>query len=203
MRWASHNGGIPMQLCRRASEAASMQPSLKQAGIALAATAGLGIISAPFGLATGFLVRSPAPPKRLIAMTLLRTFFFPCLLEELFWRAVLLPQPNEKSWPWGQAVLFNLGFVLYHVPAGWLLTWSKAVPGACACFKDTSFLVLAMLLGFACTWAYWMSGGSLWVATIVHWLPVNVWLLLYGGEQQLRGVSARDQGADQQSPDHC
>ncbi|WP_293204846.1 MULTISPECIES: hypothetical protein [unclassified Microcoleus] len=48
------------------------------------------------------------------------------------------------------------------------------------------FLLLAAVLGVACSIAYLLI-GSIWPAVVIHWLGVTVWLLLLGGYRRLYG----------------
>eukprot|EP00928_Gymnodinium_smaydae_P087683 TRINITY_DN71915_c0_g1_i1.p1 TRINITY_DN71915_c0_g1~~TRINITY_DN71915_c0_g1_i1.p1 ORF type:complete len:268 (+),score=64.31 TRINITY_DN71915_c0_g1_i1:50-805(+) len=178
------------------------QNFLDTVAVSLGCVALLGAISVPFGLRTGFLERAERPPSsRAMLSTAVRTAVCPALVEEALWRAALLPQPRlasdaalstAPSACWLRYVLGLTFFVAYHVPAAWLLTRLRVAPGAFRAFTDWRFLVLATGLGVACTVAYAASGGSLWAAAFVHWLPVNVWLLCFGGEALLRGEARQD-----------
>ncbi|WP_325315277.1 CPBP family glutamic-type intramembrane protease [Microcoleus sp. PH2017_28_MFU_U_A] len=52
--------------------------------------------------------------------------------------------------------------------------------------KNPVFLLLAAVLGVACSIAYLLI-GSIWPAVVIHWLGVTVWLLLLGGYRRLYG----------------
>jgi predicted Abi (CAAX) family protease len=56
-----------------------------------------------------------------------------------------------------------------------------------------TFLILANLLGLACTLVYWLT-GSLWPPVLIHWIVVVVWLGWLGGLERLaqRGSNAVD-----------
>lgn len=143
----------------------------------------LGLVTVPLGLHSHFL--SPgiadvtwADGLRLAARVLL----VPALLEEGFWRVLMLPHPTEiisdrKRWYLGLPMLGL--FVVMHP-----LNAMTLYPTALATFTNPVFLLSATLLGLACTIAYWKS-GSWWVVTAMHWLVVTVWLLCLGGYSAL------------------
>jgi len=111
-----------------------------------------------------------------------RVLVVPALLEEGFWRVMLLPHPTEimsdrKRWRLGLPMLGL--FVVMHP-----LNAMTFYPMAFATFTNPVFLLSAALLGLACTIAYWRS-GSWWVVAAMHWLVVTVWLLFLGGYSAL------------------
>jgi len=111
-----------------------------------------------------------------------RALFVPALLEEGFWRVLLLPHRSEPLTPahrWQQGGLVLALFVLSH-PLNSLTFY----PAALVVFGTPLFLLGATLLGLICTLAYWRS-GSWWLAAAMHWLVVTVWLLGFGGYDQL------------------
>lgn len=119
----------------------------------------------------------------LAVLIALRSFLTPALLEETLFRVLLLPHPQELAsplsvWIWGGMGLII--FILYH-PLQALTTYSTGRP----IFMDSVFLLLAGLLGGACTVVYEFT-GSVWLPTCLHWLVVVVWLLFLGGYQKLR-----------------
>lgn len=75
-------------------------------------------------------------------------------------------------------------FVTYHL-LGAVVLHRLGRTGASKAFNDVRFLVLATMLGAACTLVYFGSGGSVWAATVMHWLPVCVWLCVFDGEEKL------------------
>jgi predicted Abi (CAAX) family protease len=106
------------------------------------------------------------------------SFFIPGLSEELFFRVIFLPHPNEKvsiktQFIWGIVAL--TAFIIYHPLQG--LTWN---PSGHEVFLEPTFLILAYLLGTICTIAYLIS-GSIWLPVIIHWLAVVIWIILLGG----------------------
>jgi len=103
----------------------------------------------------------------------------PCLVEEVLYRAVLLPHPVEAMSPKTRCVwtlVSLLAFMVSHPINGWIS--GRTV------FLDPIFLVLATLLGILCTLTY-LKSGSIWVPMLFHWLTVVVWIMFLGGWQKL------------------
>ncbi len=153
---------------------------LRAAGLTIA----LGLVAIPLGLLSHFLSLDQADitgsaQLRLVA----RVLFVPALVEESFWRVLLLPHPSEimsdrKRWRLGLPVLGL--FVVMH-PFNAMTFY----PRGFSTFTNPVFLLSAALLGLICTIAYWKS-GSLWVVVAMHWLVVIVWLLFLGGYSALQ-----------------
>lgn len=139
------------------------------------------LISLPIGFYSGFVRFDVFPDSRVaIAGILAGSLLMPGISEELFFRVLLLPHPTENAslaalWLWGCIGLVI--FLIYH-PLNILAL------GHDRTFRNPVFLLLAALLGIACTLSYWQS-GSLWPPVIIHWLIVVVWLLLLGGYREL------------------
>jgi predicted Abi (CAAX) family protease len=111
-----------------------------------------------------------------------RALLFPAIVEEGFWRVLLLPHKSEpmsdrKRWLIGLPILAM--FVLMH-PLNALTFYSQAF----TTFTDPIFLIATTALGLICTIAYWKS-GSWWVPATIHWLVVVVWLIYLGGYGRL------------------
>ncbi|HHP7232187.1 MAG TPA: type II CAAX prenyl endopeptidase Rce1 family protein [Xenococcaceae cyanobacterium] len=106
----------------------------------------------------------------------------PAILEELFFRGLIVPHPSEKAnliTLSGCIILSLLLFGIYHpLNAYWFF------PVARQTFYNPLFLFFALLLGIICTISY-LQSGSLWTAIIMHWLIVIIWLLVLGGIKQL------------------
>lgn len=191
---------------KRVLAAATAPVTLQACGVTGASLLALGCTAVPFGLCTGFLERpekEQANLDRKALGLLVRTAVFPSLMEEVIWRAAVLPHiavdgaaalAPAALVPW--AACWLALFVLYHVPGSFLLSKLKVAPGAAETFLDWRFLVLATLLGSACTAGYLGSGGVLWVPMLIHWLPVCSWLLFLGGEEKLRGTAVEIAEAD-------
>jgi len=108
----------------------------------------------------------------------LSLFIFPSLLEELFFRGILIPiGAAEKS---ATKKLFyllfsTLVFVLWHPLNALTINQSAQY-----FFLDIRFLFITFLLGLACGYTY-MHSKSIWVPVIIHWLAVIVWVFFLGG----------------------
>ena len=97
----------------------------------------------------------------------------PAFLEELLFRALLLPHPLEGVGTASMLAWMALSvgvFVLYHPVAGRF--WYRA---GRLLFDDSRFLLQCTLLGLACCLAYGLT-GSIWWPVLIHWLAVVVWL---------------------------
>lgn len=137
------------------------------------------VIALALGLTTGTLRLEayggePARFARFAAIA----FLVPCLSEELFFRAALLPDPKQSASPRHRAFRIALAlalFVLWHPLNGLFLKTD-----ACQVFTDPGFLMLAALLGCCCTATY-MRSGSIWPSTLVHWISVVSWKAFLGG----------------------
>jgi predicted Abi (CAAX) family protease len=145
----------------------------------------VALVILPAGLGTGFLRFAPLRARwRTVAGIAAAAFFSPALIEEMIFRVCLLPHPAEPvsvagRWLWGIAGLAV--FVAAH-PLGAL----RLPPGSPrrAAFGDPAFLLLAALLGAACSAAY-LGSGSLWPPVALHWIVVVVWLIGLGGWERL------------------
>ncbi|CAB9525551.1 Abortive infection protein [Seminavis robusta] len=169
-------------------------------GITAATTAAAGVGS----LATGFIELdnfSPPPPSDLWRP--LSAFVVPGLLEEVIWRAALLPTPAAPT---------TLSTILQHatqtaatINCPTTLTLYKtaltvlavhvashpvfsavAYPRGKQVFGDPRFLFLATIVLGGTTLSYIVSGGSVWAAVLTHGLPVALWRDFFGGERALQ-----------------
>jgi predicted Abi (CAAX) family protease len=163
---------------------ASLLPPLQQGALAhsLAVLTVYGVLALALGFASGFLTLPWSwPSLGPLLPRLAGLFLLPSLLEELLFRALLIPHPVE-GFPWRPElawIALSLGlFVLYHPLAARL--W---YPQARRLFDDPRFLVQATLLGLACSLAY-AGTGSLWPPVLIHWLAVVIWLEPLRGRQQ-------------------
>jgi predicted Abi (CAAX) family protease len=142
--------------------------------IFIIAALGIGFYSGLFHF--GFL-------KRKIGFLLLfTTFVFPSLLEEAFFRGLLIP--NDAIQHGAGRILFYLAvstllFVLWHP-----LNALTINPGAVPFFLKPAFLLITALLGLTCGVSYILS-HSLWIPVIIHWLTVLVWVFLLGGRNKI------------------
>lgn len=168
----------------RLREAATARPQAQDWLLAAVLTVALGLVTVPLGLLSHFLTPTLANVSWAECLRLAaRVLLLPALIEEGFWRVLLLPHPTEimsdrKRWRVGLPMLGL--FVVMHP-----LNAMTLYPVAFTTFTDPVFLLSAALLGLICTIAYWKS-GSLWVVTAMHWLVVTVWLLFLGGYSALQ-----------------
>lgn len=109
-------------------------------------------------------------------------FVFPSLLEEAFFRGVLIPNnvgTQSKSRIVVYIAVSTTTFVLWH-PANALTINTTAA----ALFLNPAFLLIVTLLGITCSVSYVLS-RSLWTPIIIHWLTVVVWVIFLGGRNKL------------------
>jgi predicted Abi (CAAX) family protease len=109
-------------------------------------------------------------------------FIFPSLLEEVFFRGVLIPNNavnhGEKRIV-TYIVVSTTAFVLWH-PFN-ALTINRT---AANMFLNPSFLLIVAALGITCSISY-VASRSLWTPIIIHWLTVVVWVVFLGGRNRL------------------
>jgi uncharacterized protein len=164
-------------------EAATTRPQPYDWLLAAGLTAVLGLVAVPVGLLSHFLTPTLADVSWVDSLRLAaRVMVVPALLEEGFWRVLMLPHPTEimsdrKRWRLGLPMLGL--FVVMHP-----LNAMTLYPAGFITFTNPVFLLSAALLGLICTVVYWQS-GSLWVVATMHWLVVTVWLLFFGGYSAL------------------
>ena len=135
------------------------------------------LIALTVGFGSGLFQFEPLTSKMafLLPLTLL---VFPSLLEEAFFRGLLIPRNTAGH---GRKYIIlavggsTLLFVVWH-PLGAL----TVNPGAIAIFFDPAFLLIVTALGITCGYGYVVS-KSLWVPVLIHWLTVVIWVLLLGG----------------------
>jgi predicted Abi (CAAX) family protease len=141
------------------------------------------VITLPIGLRTGLVRVEPVTGGRgrFVFLALLLVIR-PALLEELIFRALIIPHPAQ-GYPlritllWAVVGLFV--FILWH-PINGLFIRRIARP----LFTDPLFLTFAGLFGIACTTAYLIS-GSIWPPVVIHWAVVTPWILFLGGGNAL------------------
>ncbi len=141
-------------------------------------------IALPIGFWSGFLKVDPQTRRRTIIGVTVGCLFSPGISEEIWFRVLILPhkQENASGLTLGFWVSLSLAlFIVYHPLNG--LTF---YPVGRSTFLNPVFLLLAALLGVACSIAY-LQSGSVWPAVLIHWLAVTVWLLLLGGYRRLYG----------------
>ncbi|MFB2939022.1 type II CAAX prenyl endopeptidase Rce1 family protein [Aerosakkonemataceae cyanobacterium BLCC-F154] len=173
------------QLVWRINVAFFTFPTIKAWLIAAALLLILTLFCLPVGLWCNFLkVENMKAPKKIILSIIAGSLFFPGISEELFFRVLLLPHPQENRtiatvcfW----VIISLVLFVIYHP-----LNAVTFFPTGRKTFFNPVFLLLAAVLGIVCSIVYEQS-GSLWLPVIIHWLVVVVWLVFLGGYKQLRG----------------
>jgi len=105
-------------------------------------------------------------------------FVFPSLLEEAFFRGVLIPADTAVKGPRHTFMVVassSVLFVLWHP-----LNALTVNPGALPVFTDPAFLAIVLALGFVCGYSYVIS-KSLWIPIIIHWATVLLWVFFLGG----------------------
>ncbi len=139
---------------------------------------GFVALAAPVAALAGLLPgRVALDDPLVIARLLLLPLLIPALAEELFFRGMLYPHPDEPLPPrrrLGWAGVSLTAYLIAHPLNAWLLR-----PAARDTFFDPWFLLLVVLLGLTALLAYQRS-RSLWPAVAVHYLTVTPWLL-WGG----------------------
>ena len=132
---------------------------------------------------------------------ILQTLLAPALLEEAFWRVVLLPRLETiRQNPWwliwllaSQSLYVGfhpwfMGPILSSLPCNRMRR-----PGASRTFADARFLTFVLVMACTLNLLYYGAGfvaqtGTLYPCIIVHWLTVLVWQLgCYGNERLLYG----------------
>jgi len=134
-------------------------------------------ISLAIGFSTG-LIRLESISAKLAPLLLVTLFFFPSLLEEAFFRGVLIPRDTLERGA-ARSVLAiawsTLLFVAWHP-----FNAATINPSAPPVFFDPSFLSITATLGATCGYAYVVS-KSLWVPVLIHWVTVVMWVFFLGG----------------------
>ncbi len=175
---------ISIRLLRhRLAEATSTRPTFQDWLFAAQLLVLFAVIVTPLGYFSDLTTFAPSQlPWQAKLFIVARVMVFPAILEEGFWRVLLLPHKTEqmsdrKRWLMGLPILAM--FVLMHPLNGMTLYTS-----AFTTFTNPVFLISTTLLGLICMMAYWRS-GSLWVPAVIHWLIVVMWLLVFGGYAKL------------------
>jgi predicted Abi (CAAX) family protease len=136
-------------------------------------------IALPVGLLTGFLKFRVLEMGQLAMVTLpLSLLVMPSFLEELFFRALMLPHKTRRLTAQKKVFLslFSIFlFVAWH-PINAITINAAAYP----IFTNPVFLILAALMAFACTITY-LKSGSVWIPVLIHWITVLVWVFFLGG----------------------
>lgn len=135
------------------------------------------VISVSVGFAAG-LLRIQLLDSEIALLLPLILFVFPSLLEEAFFRGVLIPRNVLRSGltrASGAVVISTIAYVAWH-PINALAFNHSAIP----LFLDPWFLIIVAALGITCGFSYMIS-RSIWVPVIIHWATVTIWVIFLGG----------------------
>ena len=172
---------ILLEISERLSRAIATFPDLGNPNL-IAAIGVYALFMLVLGLTTGFLHWDLCRSNKIIVRVMATSLITPAILEELFFRVILLPYPSGKIAPklyFIESVFSLCLFVIYHP-----LNATTFFPQGRKTFFNPIFLILATALGVVCTLSYWQT-GSLWLPVSIHWLSVVLWLLCFGGLNQL------------------
>jgi len=140
-------------------------------------------VAAPIGLTSGLL--RPTSPHLPVADALwasLLMLIHPALVEEVVFRGLLLPR-NPRTTSRTLLVAIAAAALALYVASHPLNAWLFR-PDVLGVFASPAYLVLAALLGLACTVAYFIS-RSIWPPVAIHWLTVMLWIWFLGGQALL------------------
>lgn len=133
---------------------------------------------AVIGFATGLYHLTPTQPG--LPLRMLVVFFIPALGEEIPFRGLLTPGPNESSRPRLEIATSTALYTVWHVFEA--VTFLKS---AASVFLRPDFLLCCAVLGLGCAVTKRVT-GSIWPAVILHWALVVVWQTWLGGVSALR-----------------
>ena len=141
------------------------------------------LIAGSIGLASGLL--HPTTPQLSASEALgagVLMLIHPALVEEIVFRGLLLPRDRRTMSRSRLFVIVASALAVYvasHPLNAWLFR-----PDVLGLFASPVYLVLAALLGLACTIAYFIS-RSIWPPVMIHWLTVLAWIFFLGGQARL------------------
>jgi len=141
-----------------------------------------------FSLIIGFysgLLRYELISLKLMPFLLVTLFVFPSLLEEAFFRGILIPR--ETITRGARQIIFAITrsallFVLWH-PFNAFLFNNQAIKF----FFNPAFLLIVAALGITCSYSYIIS-KSIWIPVLIHWLTVIIWVFFFGGRNMLLDI---------------
>ncbi|GAB4547613.1 MAG: hypothetical protein Tsb0014_42320 [Pleurocapsa sp.] len=142
-----------------------------------------GLIALPLGFWSNFLQLNVQFSGTVAAKIIATSLIAPAILEELFFRVIILPLPSENVTVKILLITSTISlilFVIYHPVNG--ITF---FPSGKETFFNPVFLCLATLLGLICTVSY-LQSGSIWIPVTIHWIVVVIWLLFLGGREKLK-----------------
>ena len=129
------------------------------------------------GFVTGLYRLQPTEPG--LALRMLVVFFIPALGEEIPFRGVLTPGPNDSARPRLEIALSTSLYTLWHV-----FEAVTFLPAAAPIFLRPDFLLCCAVLGLGCA-VMKRRTGSIWPAVILHWALVVIWQTWLGGVSAL------------------
>lgn len=135
------------------------------------------MVSVSVGFTVGLLNVDPLTSNMAPLLPII-LFVFPSLLEEAFFRGILIPRnivDAGAARATGAVAISTLLFVAWH-PFNALAFNHSAIP----LFLDPWFLIIVCALGITCGYSYVVS-RSIWVPVLIHWATVTVWVLILGG----------------------
>jgi uncharacterized protein len=97
----------------------------------------------------------------------------PALGEELLFRVIMLPPPDQPA-PWWRLAIPVLLFVAWHPPQVLIFGphWGEVV-------LNPWFLAAVAVMGTALTRLY-LATGSIWPSVLLHWITVVGWKAFFG-----------------------
>jgi uncharacterized protein len=143
----------------------------------LAVSAAALALMMAIGFVTGLYRLQPTEPG--LAPRMLMVFFIPALGEEIPFRGLLTPGPNQSARPRLEIAVSTGLYTLWHVFEG--LTFLKS---AAHVFLRPDFLLCCAVLGLGCAIMRHRT-GSIWPAVILHWALVVIWQTWLGGVSAL------------------
>lgn len=152
-------------------------PSPRGWAFSLAVSAITLAVMAAIGFATGLYHLTPAQPG--LPLRMLTILFVPALGEELPFRGLLTPGPNESARPRLAIAVSTTLYVLWHVVEA--MTFLRPAAGV---FLRPDFLLCCAVLGLGCAITRHKT-GSIWPAVLLHWALVVAWQTWLGGVSAL------------------
>ena len=152
-------------------------PFSQRVGLSLLLIVSFACIAAVVGF-NGNLFRWQVLDSDIVYILPFSLFIFPALLEESFFRGILIPNNTKEKG--GKTVLAatlfsTVAFTLWHP-----LNALTVNTGAKELFLNLHFLVIVFALGITNSLAYIFS-QSLWVPILIHWFIVLIWVFFLGG----------------------
>ena len=161
----------------------STLPSFTEIVLAIILIFSYALIALYFGFILKFFEFELQFSRKVAIKIITTSLIAPAILEELFFRVLLLPSSQENiglNDLFFQSIISLFLFIIYH-PLNAMIFF----PAGRKTFFDPVFLSLAALLGLVCTITY-LQSGSIWLPVFIHWLMVIIWLLCLGGLKKLK-----------------